>query len=562
MTDYWYPKATKQTWAAYPGSPMNTNCVVLHSTEGTGWPAYSSGAVAPNMTIMPDFRNKTVIVKQHVASNRSARALENRAGGVSTNTAGAFQIELVGTCDPRSHKAWGTTNHIYMPEAPDWFLKGVADVLVWLKTQHPKFQIKDGAPRGWGAYPSSYGASKYRMSFSEWNANYAIVGHQHVPENSHGDPGNINIKRIVELALGAAAHPDPTPTPPVYDKMDPTAYFMGVQGDHVTWLGERLIAHGFDKHHTGDKYIPGPTFSEIDRLNVQDFQKSRGWEGSDADGYPGAASLKILSLDPVEVKPPVVVPPVPAKSIRIRTVDMNVAGYNDHGQKTYKSRVDAFGKKMVDLNPDIITVQELSNLLKARMRPRLDAILKKDGILRAGGSDGRYVYYNSKTVKKIATGYYTAAKTSWFKRDDKQAAWLVYSKNGVKAMEISLHLENEDGADAKRIQQLSSFVHQTLTTAKKYGVAQKNISINGDTNSDNMARQFMESLGWVDSSRTADVRENEEFKTHNSWGTIKRGAHIDYLFVKKGVRVTLWKQYPRKDWSDHHMIVQDRHITA
>ena len=212
----WYPRASKaQDFSKkYPGSTMKPNVVVLHSTEGTGWPGYNNGATAPNFTIRPNFNRRTVEVRQHFPANKSSRALENRAGGVQTNTQNCIQIELVGTCDPATHKKWGSAQHIYMPDPPQWFIDGVADLLKWLDKTYSGIKIVDGAPRGWKAYHASYGSSnKNRMTFKEWDASTGIIGHQHVPENSHGDPGSFPIKKLIAAATSAKPAPKPSPKP-------------------------------------------------------------------------------------------------------------------------------------------------------------------------------------------------------------------------------------------------------------------------------------------------------------------------------------------------------------
>lgn len=224
MSKTLYPKAnaTLQYFVKkFPGSTMTPNVVVLHSTEGFDWPSYGGGATAPNMTMKPDFKNKKLLSRQHIPANKSSRALENRPGGVQTNTLNAFQIELTGTCDSRYKKRWGSkvagVDYIYWPDAPDWALRDLGEVMTWLNKEWPSFPIKDGAPRGWVVYPDSYGLSaKQRMSFAEWNNGRGIVGHQHVPENSHGDPGNMNIKRLIEIIKGAPVVL-PNPEKPVID---------------------------------------------------------------------------------------------------------------------------------------------------------------------------------------------------------------------------------------------------------------------------------------------------------------------------------------------------------
>lgn len=194
------------------GSAMEVNVGVVHTTEGRTLPTYGGGGSAPNVTGVPDFKNKKINWFQHFDVDKSARALVNKAGGVETNTLNAFQVELVGTCDPSTSKKWGGagTRHIFWPDAPDWALAEVAKLVKWLADNHA---IPLTSAVHWKAYPASYGANGVRLSGSAWNAYKGWLGHQHVPENDHGDPGDIDMKRILELA--GAATPPPATKPPV-----------------------------------------------------------------------------------------------------------------------------------------------------------------------------------------------------------------------------------------------------------------------------------------------------------------------------------------------------------
>ena len=120
---------------------------------------------------------------------------------METNTLNSFQIELVGTCDPSTHKKWTDAGykHIFWPQAPDWALEGLAELVRWLADNH-KIQMKSTVT--WKAYPSSYGNSSVRLSGAEWQNYYGWLGHQHVPENDHGDPGNIDFARVLQFAKG------------------------------------------------------------------------------------------------------------------------------------------------------------------------------------------------------------------------------------------------------------------------------------------------------------------------------------------------------------------------
>jgi len=202
-----YPGASLAHWYQddFGGDLMEVNVTVLHTTEGRTLPDYDGGAVAPNLTAVPDFANKRLNWFQHFDIDRSSRALRNLAGGVETNTLNVVQVELVGTCDPATHKKWGSSDHIYWPEAPDWALKGVADFLAWAHANHG---IPLVGPALWLPYPQSGNAgSPARMSFAQWTAFKGVCGHQHVPENDHGDPGNIDFPRLIALAKGDT--PDP-----------------------------------------------------------------------------------------------------------------------------------------------------------------------------------------------------------------------------------------------------------------------------------------------------------------------------------------------------------------
>ncbi|QOV40129.1 peptidoglycan-binding domain-containing protein [Streptomyces ferrugineus] len=69
------------------------------------------------------------------------------------------------------------------------------------------------------------------------------------------------------------------------------AYGYGAKGTQVTKVGQALVRKGFSRHYTSG---PGPTWTDADTLNYQDFQESLGYSGTAADGVPGKTSLKKL----------------------------------------------------------------------------------------------------------------------------------------------------------------------------------------------------------------------------------------------------------------------------
>ncbi|MFD8088601.1 hypothetical protein [Streptomyces malaysiensis] len=204
-----YPGASTAYWyqSAWGGDSMESNVIVWHTTEGTSLPSYSGGAQAPNFTAVPDFKNKRLVWHQHFDFDTSSRALVNKAGGVETNTLNVCQVEIVGTCDPSTHKKWGSTQHLYTPDLPDWVIRDLAAFAKWAHDQH-------GVPLSssvtFKAYPGSYGSNGVRMTAAKWNDYRGHCGHQHVPENDHGDPGLFPMGAVLDRAKGNA----PAPTKP------------------------------------------------------------------------------------------------------------------------------------------------------------------------------------------------------------------------------------------------------------------------------------------------------------------------------------------------------------
>ncbi|MEU6372963.1 peptidoglycan-binding protein [Streptomyces sp. NPDC046909] len=294
-----YPGASRANWYQddFGGDPMEVNVVVLHTTEGRTLPGYEGGATAPNLTAVPDFAAKKLKWYQHFDIETSSRALVNLKGGAETNTANVCQVELVGTCDPTTHKKWmaASQEHIYWPDAPDWALQAVAQFLAWMHEEHG---VPLSGPKEWPAYPSSYGKGNgARMTAAEWNKFKGICGHLHVVENQHGDPGAIDFAQLVKYAKADLDVDDDTPAPtkpttPKIPAFPGRKYFVaGATNSYVLQLGKQLVKRGFGDHY---KVGPSKSWGEADRLNVRAFQKSRKELRGDADGTPGPLTWRLL----------------------------------------------------------------------------------------------------------------------------------------------------------------------------------------------------------------------------------------------------------------------------
>lgn len=216
----------------FAGSPIESSVIVWHSTETTVLPGYQGGASAPNLTAVPDFAKKRIVWHQHFDFDVSARALLNPPGGVETNRRGVTQVEVVGTCDPALHRKLvkSKTPHLFLPELPDWAIRDLAKLARWARDNH---NVPLTSSVQWKAFPSSFGLKNgVRIPASSWNGFKGHCGHQHVPENDHGDPGNMPIAAILKAAGSA--------------KVPAAVTLLGATKIHVVKPKETLfgIAHG------------------------------------------------------------------------------------------------------------------------------------------------------------------------------------------------------------------------------------------------------------------------------------------------------------------------------
>ena len=185
LTRQAFPNPTSIAWKRQPA------IIVLHSTEGDGYPSattYRQGRSAPHFTI--DVRGRTC--RQHYPLTVGAWALQAPAG-VATNSGGAIQIEIIGTCAG----AAGVQSVLTFTDADLAYLAGL------LRTIAAATGIPLVTSARWVAYPASYGNKQgQRLLPGQWASYRGVLGHQHVPGNTHGDPGNFPITRLLQIAGG------------------------------------------------------------------------------------------------------------------------------------------------------------------------------------------------------------------------------------------------------------------------------------------------------------------------------------------------------------------------
>jgi hypothetical protein len=204
----YFPPAnrTAQWFSSGRGTRTSNRIVCWHTTECEGWPAYTyngmRGGSAPHWTCQPDTAKRRLIWRQHWRADESARALRNPAGGVDTNTTGVLQIELVGTCR-RAGPGY------FWPRADEWALRGLAEFSRWANEQWAVPLTTEGRKF------AAYGTAVPRLSGPAWMKAQGHLGHQHVPENDHVDPGALDVPRLLSYAREVD---DPMPTPAEYAK--------------------------------------------------------------------------------------------------------------------------------------------------------------------------------------------------------------------------------------------------------------------------------------------------------------------------------------------------------
>lgn len=195
-TQFWDEKYSTQAYTG--GKPIG----LLHSTETGTWPGYGAGSSAPHLTVRFDPTARTIAARQHFSTTRPSRALVNKSGGVQTNNRHVFQIELIGSCDLTFANKHG---YLYLPDLleEEWARDALAAVLAAVSES---LGIALTSSVVWANYPGSYGEkAAQRLTGAQWETYTGWLGHQHAPENDHGDPGDIPIAEIL-----AAAGGDPT----------------------------------------------------------------------------------------------------------------------------------------------------------------------------------------------------------------------------------------------------------------------------------------------------------------------------------------------------------------
>jgi len=233
MAEIWWSKATrdemKDAGLFVDGRPKG----VLHTTEGTSYAGarktFVAKSCAPHFTV--SFERGRFEAWQHIPLNRAARALVHAPGNpTETNKWRAVQVEMVGYADAdecRKNKG------LYQGDFPEPYLAGIAELMRWI-------EANAGVARQGVAfvhYPESSGADNgIRFRAEEWRAFNGWCGHQHVPGNEHGDPGDIDIARLIGAPVPATNGLGPAPAPQPGNGRFPDAVHAAACPGGGTWV--------------------------------------------------------------------------------------------------------------------------------------------------------------------------------------------------------------------------------------------------------------------------------------------------------------------------------------
>ena len=174
-----WPKSGFREGQRYP--TLDNPKVVIHTTEGVSLPSYPW---PPHITYDPT----RDLGWRHTNFDQGSFALKSPGGGQSPNYQGgpAFQIEIIGFAKDG-------------PSRPDWWYERVGDVIsqACVIVGAPAFLHPKGFIGG-----QAYGEKgPNRISWDNYKAFSGVLGHQHVPFNTHWDPGNLDEKKLTEAIV-------------------------------------------------------------------------------------------------------------------------------------------------------------------------------------------------------------------------------------------------------------------------------------------------------------------------------------------------------------------------
>lgn len=267
--------------------PENPPRAVWHTTESPAGGGYFASIAAYLIRVGSEpqviYDPVTDQLGQFGPLTQSARALQND-GARRTNREGkvCIQVEVLG-------KAAAPWTNGFDPAVKPNFRK--------LLTAMRAHGIPDVWPAG-APLATAAAVAKKTRNRSIWQGKGGHYSHGQVPNNSHWDPGAIDVNIVPGKATSDSPGTDTgggsTPTTPAVDQdafPGASKFGPGANNAYVTRLGQMLVQRGGKRFYTTG---PGPKWGASDQNATRAFQQAQGWTGTDADGLPGATTWKLL----------------------------------------------------------------------------------------------------------------------------------------------------------------------------------------------------------------------------------------------------------------------------
>lgn len=192
----------------------------LHTTETTGLPSYEGGAVAPQLTV--DVKARATY-RHYDYTRYAGKAFKHPPGTPPTNTVRVVQLEVIGFCDDH-HK----DSSFHVSNWTDGDYAYLASVLAQVSADTGAVlrSTVTWKAYGLGVVPNTSAGTHngVRLSRAAFAAYSGVLGHEHVPDNDHGDPGNPDMSRLLPQA--------PPPPQPLPGKDDEVTEFVRFKAPH------------------------------------------------------------------------------------------------------------------------------------------------------------------------------------------------------------------------------------------------------------------------------------------------------------------------------------------
>lgn len=166
--ELWHPDAIRVPYSDAGPFVTGRPKLVWHTTEGVGLPVYAGSQ--PHFTLNPANGQ----LHQHIPINRAAKTLKHPPGTVETNRANAIQVELRGFASLTG--TW-----------PKAYYENIAKLARWIEDNA-------GVP---SVSTVEFKRGVARLTPQAWLNYTGHIGHCHVPNNDHWDPGNFRIAEVL-----------------------------------------------------------------------------------------------------------------------------------------------------------------------------------------------------------------------------------------------------------------------------------------------------------------------------------------------------------------------------